>query len=80
MTRNADMKTVDRSTQTLTALGGGFFLLYGLYVAEKCWRTGTWIVEIKYHSYTGGVAMFIVGSMIVLGAGFLITALRALSK
>lgn len=80
MTQNAGMKTVDRSTQTFIALGGGFLLLRGLYVAETCWRTGTWIVEIKRHAYTGGLAMFIIGSMIVLGAGFLLTALRALSK
>lgn len=80
MTQDAGMKTVDRSTQTFMALGGGLFLLYGLYVAERCWRTGTWVVEIKHHAYTGGVAMFIIGSMIVFGAGFLLSALRALSK
>lgn len=80
MTQDAGIETVDRSTQTFIALGGGFFLLYGLYAAERCWRTGTWVVEIKNHAYTGGVAMFIIGSMIVFGAGFLLSALRALSK
>ena len=74
------MKAINRSTQTLIVLGGGIFLLRGLYVAEQCYRMGSWVIELKGTAYTGGMAMFIVGSMIVLGGGFVITGLRALSK
>lgn len=74
------MSDIDRSTQKITLFSGAVFLLWGLYLAETCWRTGTWVVEIKRHVYTGGVAVFIILAMIVLGAGFVITSLRALSK
>ncbi|WP_062350665.1 hypothetical protein [Pseudoxanthomonas mexicana] len=74
------MKRVDRSRHTLIVVVASVVLLRGLYIAEQCYRAGNWVVEIKGVSYTGGLAMFIVGAMIVFGAGFVITSLRALSK
>lgn len=77
---NARVNAIDRSSQKTILFLGALFLLCGLYLAEKCWRTGTWIVEIKQHAYTGGLAVFIILAMIVFGGGFVITSLRALTK
>lgn len=74
------MNAINRSSQPFILCFATPFLLWGLYLAERCWRTGVWVVEIKRHTYTGGVAMFIILAMIVFGAGFVITSLRALSK
>lgn len=73
------MNAVDRGEQKVILFFGSIALLYGLYHGERCYRTGEWVIKLRRSlEYTGGLAMFAIAAMVVVGGFFVVTSLRHL--
>ncbi|MEN1943203.1 hypothetical protein WCE55_04985 [Luteimonas sp. MJ293] len=72
------MSKIDRGAQKWILATSAFMLVYGIYCIDQSVRAGRPIVEMRGVVYTHGLAVFIMASIILISAAFLISSFRNL--